>query len=599
MKLRIILGSLVIVSMVTAQNFTVSTATYLGGSSSGDELNACDVAPDGTIVVGGRMPGHNPGGVTPVNLLGGGNGVVIRLNNTGTSVLSITRFGDTIQDLEVGPDGKIAVTWNAGHGLLKADASAFIWYSDTVKIGHLTSHTGAFFADYSSSTINMKYRRSLSRISIGTDGTVASLQIPLNCWKVSPGKPIWYCYVYDSAGTLLKLITGGGYFNKDTCGDTKFVYNGYPEDVCVDGNNHSVIVAGWNPDKTSYSPYTPIHIPFMYAYDYNGNLKWKDYHYTADGCFAVSSTADSRINEIVIGADGYLYQAGYIHGGDHLFARDPKNVNNPALVHTGYDSYSNAYSMGAGIDQAYFCKYDPLTGNILKGQALLVRKNTDGSSTPNQSLIKAIEVDADGRLYLTGYCQLYMKSRSTLQVNGTTVGTVATTFPSPANGSEIFLAIIAPDWNSREVWTSFSLNNAEGSGWGIGVNNLTAALAGEVFTGTMITSSNAIQSTPGSLKDGYLVAWTPTLTNITEPAIPEIKNTSAITCKITGREINLFFPDLFEYDVSLYSTDGRLIYHATGKNSFHKIHSSMLQSGVYLLYARQQDALLNIKIVLQ
>ncbi len=583
-------------SFMFGQNFTVNTATYIGGSSTADEINACDVAPDGTIVIGGRLPGFNPGGVTPIDLLGGGNGVVVRLNSTGTTVLSITRIGDTIQDLEVGADGKIAITGNFGVGLLNADASAFIWYSDTIKKGHLYAHTRTFFGDFTSATINIKYRRALSRVSIGSDGTVACLQVPVYCWNLTPGKPMWYCYVYNSSGTLLKTLTGGGYYVKDTCGDTKFVVNAYAEDVAVDGVNHSVIVAGWNPDKEKGTPYVPIHIPFIYAYDYSGNIKWKDYQFAANDCYAVPAYADSRINEITVGPDGYLYAAGYIHGGDHLFARNPKNVSQAANVHTGYDAYSNAYSMGAGIDQAYFCKYDVTNGNILKGQALLVRKNTDGTGTPNQSLIKGIEIDADGRAYMVGYCQLYLKSRATQQIAGTSVGTVATTSPSPANGSEIFLAIINPDWTAREVWTVFSLNNAEGAAWGIGVANGVAALAGEVFTGTMITTSNAIQGTPNSLKDGYLVTWNALPTEQKE--IKESVIEDDIRYEQDATSLAVYFDKSSNYQIDLFNSNGSNMYAAEISGSSHIINTALLSRGVYIIKITNGDKRYSRKIVL-
>ncbi|MBD3420183.1 MAG: hypothetical protein GF398_08715 [Chitinivibrionales bacterium] len=489
---KLLISISIVISTVAASDFAVNTAGYIGGSSSDDAINAVDVTSNGIIVLGGKLPDYAPSGITPVELLGGGDGAIIRMSTDGAAVLSLTRFGGCVYDLEIGSDGRIAVCGDFGTGVLLPDASDFAWVKTDIEKGTLDAHTGSFFGDFASSSVNMRYRRELSRVSIGVDGTVASMQQPLKYYD-SQGNirsaPYCWIYIYDSAGDLLGSFTA----------DDK-----YSEDICVDGANNLVIHAGWNPKHHDWGSVQdhPIHVPFMRAHSYTGQVQWANYDWEALDCYQQTHFADSRVSEVVIGADGSLYMAGYIHGGDHLWKLGPKDITDRPNVHIGYDNYTNPVNMGAGIDHAYFCQYDPRDGDILKGQAAIVREHADGSGKPRQSQIKGIDVASDGTVYLAGYCQKYLPGRSSATVNGISVGSVISSLPA----AEPFVLVVNPGWQSRKAWVSFSKSSCEGTLWGIGCNNGYVAAAGTVFGGEAITSQ-AMQSAASSAHEGYIVAW--------------------------------------------------------------------------------------------
>ncbi len=474
-----------------AANFPVSTASYLGTNSVDDAIFAVDVAPDATIVLGGRLAGFTPSGITATELLGGGDGVVLRCKTSG-EILSLSRIGGCVHDLEIGADGKIAVCGDFGTGLLSADASEVLWVKTDIKKGTIDAYTGSFYGDFASSSVNMRYRRALSRVSIGSDGTVASMQQPLKYYDEQYNiRPTPYCwvYIYDIDGNELGRFTA----------DDK-----YSEDICVDGKNKLVIHAGWNPKHHDWGSVKdhPIHVPFMRAYTYSASLEWENYDWTALACYQQNSFADSRVSEVVIGNDGYLYMAGYIHGGDHLWKLGPKKITDRPDVFIGYDNYSNPTNMGPGIDHAYFCKYDPVNGDILKGQAAIVRENADGSGRPRQSQIKGLDAGPDGTVYMSGYCQEFLPNRSSVRINGIAVGSVSSSTPA----AEPFVLIVNPDWKSRKAWVSFSKSGCEGIFWGLGCRNGVVATAGTIFKGSAIVSK-AEQPSSGGLHEGYIVAW--------------------------------------------------------------------------------------------
>jgi hypothetical protein len=222
----------------------------------------------------------------------------------------------------------------------------------------------------------------------------------------------------------------------------------------------------------------PIHMPWMVAYTYQGEKKWSDYNFSAEASYAENTFADSRVQRLTIGRDGFLYLGGYIHGGDYVWRHDPHDVKQRVKVEAAYDSYSSASNMGRGIDQAYFAKFDPETGKILQGQVLLTRVQADGGGKPAQIQIKGLQADEQGNLHLTGYCEKYIKNRDQQTVNGIPVGE----YHKP----EPFLLAAA---------------------WGIGVRQGRAALVAEVYEGTLITTGNALLKEPPGPRNGYLVFW--------------------------------------------------------------------------------------------
>ncbi len=470
-------------------NFEPTMATYLGGDEMVEEWTAVDIAPDGMVVVAGTAgcgerspwPGGDLPGVNVSWLMGGGFGIVARIDPETNGVASVARIGDWIEDMAVADDGRIVITGSFGVAVLTPDASRIIWRDGDI----IRGTRSAQFRNQTPPFRRYRYTRRVARVSVGSDGTVASIQAEKKEWSAGPmhGR----LYVWDRDGERI-------------C-DLRMKQYKYPKDVVVDSANKQVIVGGFN-TYSHDSPHMdnhPIHMQFMTAFTYDGNVNWAAYDFPAREVYAHNTYADCRVQRLVIGHDGYLYMGGYIHGGDYIWKHDPFDVDKHVQVDVNYDRFTHAIDMGPGLDQSYFAKYDPKTGEILQGQVLLCRERPDGGGKPTQIQIRGIHADADGNVYLAGYCEAYIKDRDAQRVAGEQVGE----YEAP----EIFLLGVSPDFRQRHVWTVFSRDNCEAAAWGLSVRDGRAALIGEVYQGEVITTENALQSEPTRHTNGYLVIW--------------------------------------------------------------------------------------------
>jgi hypothetical protein len=339
-------------------NFDVSAATYLGATDD-DTLNAVDIAPDGALVVGGALPGYlPPDGTGLFELLGGGPGAIMRLDETGQRALSLTRIGDTVADLEVATSGQIVACGSFGVALLNAEANDVVWSADP--------GDGA------------------KRCAIGaSDGTVALVV----------GGTV---YTYANDGTALGSWAANG---KDEY------------DVAVDSTNELVIVTSYKQASANWKS------AFMRAWSYDGTSRWQSYDFNSNDGLG----ADTEGKRIAIGRDGLLYFAATINGGTgaSIFSRDPLDLSQSAGDRTvKTDNYNNPTNVGS-ISMTWYGRYNPADGSLLLGQSLLTRLS---SGRGNSIAPRAIMADEQGRVFVAGQMFCCIANRDALQIAGQPVG---------------------------------------------------------------------------------------------------------------------------------------------------------------------------------
>ena len=109
--------------------------------------------------------------------------------------------------------------------------------------------------------------------------------------------------------------------------------------------------------------------------------------------------ADTRGYRVSLGEDGYLYAAFEVAGGNHIFRKNPHDLKASVPI-VGGDKHHEFYNTKAE-HKTFFARYDPTTGEYLKGQQFVARLSNGGG---NAVRIKEgdIQADARGRVYLGG-----------------------------------------------------------------------------------------------------------------------------------------------------------------------------------------------------
>jgi hypothetical protein len=421
-------------------NLDISAATYLGDLNQ-DFANAVDISLDSKVVIlGGALPTYNPGGAQ-FNLLGGGNGAIVRYDNTTNQVLSTTRLPGAVKDLEVNSaTAQIIVVGDFGVAALNADANQVLWYDASI--------TDA------------------SRVSVAASGTVAVMRDSQNTSD--------RIAVYNSQGQQIQQWSTG-------LSTRQF------NDVTITDNNGGMVIATGYDQKTSV-----LQVAFAQAWSYTGAEQWKSYDFSAASVQSANLMADTRGERITIGRDGQLYLAGSINGGTgaSIFARDPLNLAQSAAPDTVItDSYTNPTNVGS-IKMAWYGRYDLNTGDLIKGQSLLTRLSSGKGNTLN---IDSITADELGNVYLSGSAAASIANRDSQQIEGQLVAPYA-----PFDGH---LAIISADFSQRYIWTPLSDAVVKA----FNVRKGVAAAAVSTDSQQPQITHNALQSNPGGATDAYLL----------------------------------------------------------------------------------------------
>lgn len=420
----------------------VITASYLGGSND-DTTVAAGIGSDGSSVIAGNWPGYNPGDVTPISLLDGGDAALLRIAPDGQSVQSMTRIGGEISDMEINGDGAIVACGDFGVAVLNNDASELAWSAKPTEI---------------------------RRCSIGADGSVAALA----------GDTI---YLYAADGSAMNNWQAGG------------------KDIAIDSTNELVFVTGYTQKGKD------LKVAFLFAFDYAGAKSWIAYDFAAGAVKDANLDADSEGRKLAMGADGKLYFAGWVDGGNAIYTRDPQDISRKLSKDEliKIDDYSNPYNISGSKSLAWYARFEPASGKVLLAQWMLTRLS---SGSGNSIGIEAIAADAAGNVYLAGATSASIKNRSELVFAGVPVGNY--------EGSEPYFAAVSSDFQERQVWTAFAAPDTSAGGSpanGVAVRDGVVTIAATLNPSDkkqrgLITykAMQAELADPAS-SEGYVVIW--------------------------------------------------------------------------------------------
>ncbi|MEM7553252.1 MAG: DUF4114 domain-containing protein [Cyanobacteria bacterium P01_A01_bin.84] len=425
-------------------NLDVSAATYLGGSGD-DATNAVDISIAGDVVIVGGLSSNSAGfSGAKVDLLGGGQGSIVRYDSQTNEVISTTKLPGKVLDLQVSDNGDIAVAYEGGIAVLNADASQVKWSLS---------------------------RSDVSRISISKSGKVAVMR------DITGSKGTDRIELFDNTGKELQSWKTDKY--------TRHFY-----DVAVtDQNGGQVIGVGYE-QKTNI-----LQVGFAQSWSFEGEEQWKNYDYSAQDLDPKQENlmADTRIERVSIGRDGELYMAAYVNGGFNFsqFERDPYDLNQKAdKENVIVDKYNNSYNTDS-IALSYYGQYNLKDGDLIKGQPLLGRASGDKGNSVKVNSITATE---DGTVILGGVAAYGIENRENQTIEGQQV--------NPYTALDGYIAVISPDLKERFAWNAIA---SKSSNTVVAARNGIVAAGSTInYQGEQITH-NAIQEEKGGGADSHLV----------------------------------------------------------------------------------------------
>jgi ribosomal protein S5 len=369
-------------------------------------------------------------------------GQISRLDATGQTVLATYTVGSTVTDMDVNRvTGNITAVGNDGVTTLNPDGTV-VWTAA------LTGPT-------------------TRRVAVAADGAIAVLET-----NQSYNNKIT---VFSASGTQLGSFTLNG---------DKSV-----EDIAIDSNSGSVFLAGYRQAASD------LQLPLFRSYDYAGSLKWSNYEFSALEAKNAGDTADTRGLRVTMGRDGMLYYAGSLDGGTTVYRRNPRDISQNAAHNVNIDNYTNTSNTSAG-KYGYFGRFNPATGQALKGQYVVNRLSSGKGNSFN---VNAIAADESGQVFIGGSAAYAVPNREALKINNTAAGNYTM-------GEGAVIAVSA-DFSSRELVAVWS---GTGTVAASGVNGVAAAAGlraiASTTSGSMVTV-NAVQSTLAGGNDAYFSVW--------------------------------------------------------------------------------------------
>ncbi len=455
-----LIGLLLVINFhsAAAQDYDIAVSSYFDDNSDNDEVRSTRILSDGTIVL--AVHATNNYGKQPLLLLGGSaaKAAIVRISPTGTEVLSVTRVGDAIQDMDIDGNDNIYVALGS-QGLIKLNAQANTLIYSKSNNGYC------------------------GRIDVSPNGTAAALQ--------SDGRYAGNIYVYDHSGGQVTTFKG----------------KNFSSDVAIDENNDLVFTIGF---RNSNSGCNPVQISYLRAHDFNGNQVWKNYDHsgrdleTCNGPSVTNNMADTRGYRVIVAPDGNVYAGYEVAGGNHIFRWHPRDLNRAVDI-VGGDKYHEFYNSRAE-HKSFIAAYNPRSGDYIKGQQFTARLE-NGRANALRLRRGEITVDTRGNIYAA------FASASGGGTNNTAFGLPYDFSPAKLNneyGGGPSLMVMSPDFKKREfvarVSSSGNMNTVAVRNEG---NVEKVVVGGFVDTGRPFYDTNALDNTAdGGEHSGFFSVFT-------------------------------------------------------------------------------------------
>lgn len=343
-------------------------ASYLGGSGP-DDIRGSAVQTDGSVVLAANLS-ELPAATTPVYLNGatpGMRGSVLRLDPDGQTVLSVSVVGQVVADLATDDQNRIYVAAGPA-GLLRLAADG----------------------------VTLDYARPLPQNAHRVAATPGGYAVALSDEVTD----------YDNVKLLDARVIGfdpAGVEIVNTSGATTFT-----TDVAIDETTQTVYSTGYKNFRTNDGDggtNLPVDVPAIKANAFDGTQRFRTYNWVGDVNSPnwlnrpENNMADTRGARLTVGRDGLLYVAFEADGGNHCLRYSPLDVTQPVDI-VGGDEYSEFFNSGTE-PKLFVGRYDPLTGDYLRGQQFCARLTNTAANTV-RSRNGDLVANAAGEVFVVG-----------------------------------------------------------------------------------------------------------------------------------------------------------------------------------------------------
>jgi hypothetical protein len=447
---------------VTVVPNTIDLNTFLGSTATDEAFTAAVYQSDDTLVISGIMdPALMPGNPTITYLNGaqpGDRGIVARLTEDASQVLSVTVVGPVVWDMALdGYDNIYVAAAGAGVVILNPSATSVLWSATYPKLVHrIDAAPGGAFAIITSTQTNYMDER-IGNVTF---------------------------HIYDHTWTET-AATGGPAFTRD---------------LAIDEVSETVVLIGWKNDVAMDSPppdteTNPVDIPILIGVNFDGTLRWRGYdwvRYSQDPTrhlnLPTNNMADTRGHRVTIGPDGHIYAAFEFDGGNHPLRWSPLDIMERVEGRVvGGDDFHRTFNTGTN-PKVFVGRYRVDTGELLRGQ-YLVNRFASGNESVINIRYGQILVDSSLRVHLVD------RSSAGLPLSH-----------DPLSGGNYtggaYYLVLSPDFRSRELLTR--LNQDGGIYQGIAISSTGKTTIVGTTSSPFIHPINAWQSTLNTGRDALL-----------------------------------------------------------------------------------------------
>ncbi|TVR13760.1 MAG: hypothetical protein EA401_05990 [Planctomycetota bacterium] len=176
-------------------------------------------------------------------------------------------------------------------------------------------------------------------------------------------------------------------------------------DLAVDPQGERLFTCGFNSGRSTIKERNPVHVPWVRAFDYEGNQLWQMWGFTPTEVDEVGDMADSHPQRLYFSPNGHLYMFGDSDGGNTPYRHSPHEpgASHPEGTLSG-TPFREMWRAFRSVRMLFVCRINPENGDVLRGSFFygLWFNEERNRQEVGDAQAMGLHVDENDRVYLTG-----------------------------------------------------------------------------------------------------------------------------------------------------------------------------------------------------